>query len=115
MSERIRGHGPDGRFAAADRAVVEIAVRRAAAVVARIEGADPDAVLRPRGRRMRRARHVAAYVAVVAADISGNAVAQVIGADPRAIRKALASVEDRRDIDPAFDRLVGRVERAFAA
>lgn len=53
------------------------------------------------------ARHEALYLAVTACGRSQKSVARATGLSPKAIRKALAAVEDRRD-DPKFDRELDR-------
>jgi hypothetical protein len=68
--------------------------------------ADPDAA------RIAAARREAIYLAVTACGRGGRAVARAAGVDPKAVRKALAAVEDKRD-DPAFDRALERATVAL--
>lgn len=83
--------------------------RRAVDVVARHQGLQPRDILRPRGHRRRRARQLAVYLAVVAADLPGRRVAAAAGLSQSTLREALLRLEERRD-DPAFDEFLSRLE-----
>ncbi len=87
----------------------ERAFRRAAALVARSHGLPMDEVLAPRGRAARGQRLVAAYLAVVGLGQPIKRVAAAAGLNPRGISRALARIEDQRDI-PAVDARLDHLE-----
>lgn len=91
----------------------EQTLRRAALVVARAERMPVGAVLEPEGRRARAARHLAAYLAVTVGGVPGRRVAAAAGVTRRAVRRALARVEEDRD-DPGFDRFISTLEDRYA-
>lgn len=92
----------------------EKAVRAAARVVARSSGVSVSAVLAPRGRRAKRLRQEAIYLAVTAAGVNCSAVARAAGLYRYAVQNALARIEDRRD-DPRTDARIERLERRMGA
>lgn len=95
-------------------APAEIAVRRAAAVVAAAEGFTPEAVLAPSGRAQRRARRLAAYLAVTGCNIGTKGVARAVGYSAYRLREALRRIEEQRD-DPDFDQHLDRLSEGLAA
>ncbi|HRN83260.1 MAG TPA: hypothetical protein PK857_00450 [Hyphomicrobium sp.] len=63
----------------------------------------------PDAARAATARQEALYLAATVCGRSNKSLARASGLDPRAVRKALAKVEERRE-DAAFDRALDEVE-----
>lgn len=85
-------------------------------------GADVRLVLQTRGApgrggdvRTSRARKIACYLAQVVANASTTRLAEASGMDRSTITQHGGWVEDRREADPAFDRLVADLEDALVS
>jgi hypothetical protein len=66
----------------------------------------------PTAARVAAARREALYLAVTVCGRPGRSVARAAGLHHRAVQKALAAVEDKRD-DPQVDRALGETEVAL--
>lgn len=86
---------------------------RAVTVVARAERLLPSEIVQPRGYARRRARQVAAYLAVTRGDVPTVQLARAARTSRCAVQNALARVEDGRD-DPAFDHVIATLEEQMA-
>ena len=84
-----------------------------ARVVARERDLPIDAVLMPRGRYARSARHVAMYIAHVGCGVPVRRVARLAGVNQRDLRRVFNAVEERRECR-RFDEAVETMERSAA-
>jgi|GEM_PF-5847327 len=71
-------------------------------------------IIQPTRRHHRRARHLAAYIVITISGVGMREVARAIGLDHAAISRGCAQIEDSRD-DPATDRWINQIERAYAS
>ena len=91
-----------------------LAYRRAVEVVARTEQLPMSAIRKPVGRRQKRARWLALYLAGVAAGCGIKPSARAARVHPRIAQQAVRWWEDRRD-DPAIDEQLGHLEEQLHA
>ena len=96
---------PDG----VDDCRLALAIAAAAFDVPPVEISAP----KRRGADVAAARHVAIYLAHIVFQASMQSVAEAFGRDRTSVAHAVHRVEDRRD-DPAFDRLMERLEELAA-
>lgn len=83
-------------------------------MLARVFAVAPGDLLRPtRGRQASaRARQLAMYLAHVAVGLNLSAVGRLFGRDRTTVAHACGLIEEQRE-EPAFDRLVDRLEQAL--
>ncbi len=85
------------------------ALEASAHVVARFDGADVGAILRPSRLADRQRRQLAAYLAVTWLNQPLKRVARAAGVRPFTIRHGLARIEDLRDV-PEADAWISQLE-----
>lgn len=89
----------------------EIAIKRAAHIVAEYAKVPVDRVLNPRGAEARRLWGEAIYLAATAADVPKRQMWRVVGVSRWGLQKAISRLADRRDEDPNVDARLARLER----
>jgi hypothetical protein len=89
------------------------AFRAAVRAAATAFGVAPAAIAQPRGHVARRARRLAAYLTMTAADVPLSCAARLAGCGRGTLYQAVAQIEDRRD-DPVFDAFVTSLEERIA-